>query len=89
MLFLSRKVGESIIINDNITITISEINSKSVKMSFSYPKGTHVLRQEVYDRIQEENKLAATQADQIRSLLKESKEGKKKALVFFSPEDES
>lgn len=69
MLFLTRKTGESIVINDDVTITISEIRNNSVKISFQYPENMRVLRQEVYDRIQAENRLAAMQSDEILNLL--------------------
>lgn len=80
MLFLSRKVGESIIINDDVVITVSEIRQNSIKLTFDYPSGTRVLRREVYERIQEENRRAASQADKIRSLL-ENKSGQKTNVV--------
>lgn len=59
MLFLSRKVGESIVINKEIVITVTEVRSNGVKLSFSYPSHAEVLRKEVFDRIEQENKLAA------------------------------
>ncbi|WP_075553142.1 carbon storage regulator [Candidatus Paracaedibacter symbiosus] len=59
MLFLSRKVGESIVINKNILITVTEVRTGGVKLSFTYPEGAEVLRKEVFDRIEQENKLAA------------------------------
>lgn len=59
MLFLSRKIGESIVINKEIVITVTEIRSNGVKLSFSYPHNAEVLRKEVFDRIEQENKLAA------------------------------
>lgn len=76
MLFLTRKLGESVVINDDVIITVSEIRQNSVKITFDYPSGTRVLRQEVYNRIQEENKRAASQADQIRSLLERKTQSK-------------
>lgn len=59
MLFLSRKLGESIVIDKEIVITVTEIKGNSVKLSFSYPTGVEVLRKEVFDRIEQENRLAA------------------------------
>lgn len=59
MLFLSRKIGESIVINKEIVITVTEVRSNGVKLSFSYPSDAEVLRKEVFDRIEQENKLAA------------------------------
>ncbi len=58
MLYLVRKVNESIIINNDIEITIVEANSRSVKLGITYPKGASVLRKEVFVRISEENKKA-------------------------------
>ena len=58
MLFLTRKIGESIIINDDITLTVSEIRGSIVKLSFDYEKSNRILRKEIYDRIQDENRAA-------------------------------
>lgn len=79
MLFLSRKVGESIIIEDHIVLTIQEIRGTSVKIAFDYPKTSKILRKEIYDRILQENKLAASQADKIECLLEEA-ESKSEAI---------
>lgn len=73
VLFLSRKVGESIIINDHIILTVQEIKGSNVKLAFSYPKEAKILRKELYDRILEENKTAATQAEDIENFLKAKK----------------
>ena len=56
MLFLTRKMGQSIIIEDNIELTVVEIRGKTVKLGFNYPPEARILRKEVYDRIQEENR---------------------------------
>ncbi|MBW8309277.1 MAG: carbon storage regulator CsrA [Candidatus Paracaedibacteraceae bacterium] len=69
MLFLTRKIGESIIIDDEITLTVSEIRGSIVKLSFDYPKTSRILRKEIHDRIQQENKNAAAQADKIKQYL--------------------
>ena len=59
MLYLSRKVGESIVINDDIEITVVEVRGKSIKLGITFPPDVSVLRRELYDRIQEENRAAA------------------------------
>ena len=59
MLYLTRKVGESVIINDGIEVTIIEIRGKSIKLGFNFPSDATVLRKEIYDRIQAENRAAA------------------------------
>lgn len=62
MLYIGRKGGESVIINDRIKVTVAEVRGKSVKLSFEYPQGTKVLREELYNRILQENKTAAQSA---------------------------
>ena len=59
MLSLSRKIGESIIINYNVVCTVLEINGRIVRLGFEYPSTSSVYRQELYVRIQQENKIAA------------------------------
>ncbi|MEE8334126.1 MAG: carbon storage regulator CsrA [Alphaproteobacteria bacterium] len=60
MLYLSRKLGESIVINDNIEITVVEVRGKSVKLGINFPPDVTVLRRELFDKIQMENRAAAT-----------------------------
>lgn len=62
MLFLSRKPGQSIRINDDIEIKIIEVQGRSVKIGFTFPPHVKVLRQEIYDRILEENKAVSETA---------------------------
>lgn len=62
MLYLSRKIGESIIINNSIELTVVEIRGKTVKIGFNFPPEASVLRKEIYEKIQEEN-LAAAKGD--------------------------
>jgi carbon storage regulator len=51
MLVLSRKVNETIIINDNIVITVVDIRGDKVRLGIEAPKDIPVHRQEVYDAI--------------------------------------
>ncbi len=60
MLYLSRKVGESIVINNNIVMTVVEVKGKVAKLGFSFPASASILRKEIYDRITEENASAMT-----------------------------
>lgn len=62
MLYLTRKLGESVIINDNIEVTVVEVRGKSIKLGFTFPPDVNVLRREIYERIQEENRAAAEAA---------------------------
>jgi len=59
MLFLTRKIGESVVINDNIEVTIVEVRGRSIKLGFDFPPTVTVLRRELFDKIQDENRAAA------------------------------
>lgn len=54
MLILTRNIGTSIIINDNITVEVLEVNGNQVRIGVEAPKSIGVHRQEVWDRIQAE-----------------------------------
>ncbi|HET9149061.1 MAG TPA: carbon storage regulator CsrA [Alphaproteobacteria bacterium] len=59
MLYLTRKIGESVVINDTIEVTVVEVRGKSIKLGFTFPENVSVLRREIYDRVQAENRAAA------------------------------
>jgi len=58
MLVLSRKKSESIIINDNITVTVIEIRGDKVRLGIEAPKDVTVHRREVYEAIQNQARVA-------------------------------
>ena len=58
MLALTRKKGESIVINNNIEISVLEIRGDQIKIGNSAPKDVPIYRKEVYLQIQEETKEA-------------------------------
>lgn len=62
MLYLTRKPGEAIVINESVEVTVISVSGKSVKLGFSFPDNASVLRKEVYERIQAENQSAAKSA---------------------------
>ena len=59
MLYLSRKLGESIVINNSIELTVIEVRGKTVKLGFVFPPDATVLRKEIYDKVMAENITAA------------------------------
>ncbi len=59
MLVLARRVNESIIIGDQIEISIIDIKGDQVKLGIKAPKNVKVYRFEVYEAIQQENRAAA------------------------------
>ena len=67
MLALSRKKNESLIINNNIEITILDIKGDQVKIGIAAPKEVPIYRKEVYLQIQEAN-MAATIAENLDAL---------------------
>ena len=71
MLHLSRKVGDSVIINDTIEVTVLEIRGKAVKLGFEFPDNAKVFRREVYDRIKQENINAAKSTAMLQEALNE------------------
>jgi len=52
MLVLSRKCGEAIVISDNITVTVLEVQGSRVKLGFSAPGDTSINRAEVYAKLE-------------------------------------
>lgn len=65
MLFLTRKVGESIVINDNIELTVVEVRGKSIKLGFTFPPEAKVLRRELHDRIKADGAKASGGKDEV------------------------
>lgn len=71
MLVLTRKLGESIAIDDHIKIRVVQIKGKQVRLGIEAPKETKIHREEVYLAIQETNKESSTtSSDQARSVSK-------------------
>lgn len=63
MLVLSRKKGDSIIIDDNIEVTIVDISGEQVKLGINAPKNIAIYRKEIFMQIKEENKSAILNLD--------------------------
>ena len=62
MLALSRKAGESIIINNDIELVVLEVKGEQVKIGINAPKSIPVYRKEIYDQIQQAN-IEAVESD--------------------------
>jgi carbon storage regulator len=54
MLILTRRVGESLMIGDEVNVTVLGIRGNQVRIGVNAPKDVAVHREEIYDRIQEE-----------------------------------
>lgn len=68
MLVLTRKTNESIIIGDDVKVTVVEVKGEQVKLGISAPKRISVHREEVYLEIQKENQKAAETGIGIKEL---------------------
>lgn len=55
MLVLSRRLGETLIIGDDVKVTILGISGNQVRLGIAAPKDVSVHREEVYNRIKDEN----------------------------------
>lgn len=58
MLIITRKKGESLMIGNDIEIVISKIDDGSVKVGIKAPKDVNILRKELYEEVEKENKEA-------------------------------
>lgn len=54
MLILTRRVSESLMIGDDVTVTVLGVNGNQVRLGINAPKQTPVHREEIYQRIQRE-----------------------------------
>lgn len=73
MLILTRKIGESIMIGDEIEVKVTQVKGKKIRLGIKAPLFVPVNRKEIYEAIQKEN-LASTRAplkvDKLLPLLK-------------------
>ena len=73
MLTLTRKVGESVRIGEDITVVVKEIKGRQIRLGIVAPRHVYVCREELYIKIQEANQEATESnlmtLDSARSLL--------------------
>lgn len=80
MLVLTRKVGEGIIIGDDIKVSIIELKGGGVRIGIDAPRDLKVHRQEVFDKIKQENKEASQwDISDLHELSSMLKSGRKKS----------
>lgn len=58
MLYLTRKPGEAVIVNNSIEVRVVEVRGKTVKLGLNFPPEASVLREEVFLQIKAENRAA-------------------------------
>ena len=60
MLILTRKIGETLMIGEDVTVTVMDVKGNQVRIGIKAPREVAVHREEVYDRVQQE-KLAQSE----------------------------
>jgi carbon storage regulator len=55
MLILTRRVGEALMVGGNVTVTVMGVKGNQVRLGINAPKDVTVHREEIYDRVQQEN----------------------------------
>ncbi len=69
MLVLVRKCDESIVIREDIVITVLGVDGERVKLGIQAPRDITILRQELCEEVKGQNRAAASSAEDIRKLL--------------------
>ena len=65
MLALSRKPGESVIIGNDIELTILEVKGEQVKVGIKAPQSVAIYRKELFEQIQESNREASKNSEDV------------------------
>jgi carbon storage regulator len=76
MLILTRRLGEGIQIGEGITVKVVDVKGKHVKIGITAPNELPIYREEIYEKIQAENRLSSSLSTDEFGVLKEALKGK-------------
>lgn len=71
MLVLTRKKGESIVVSDDIVLTVISVDGENVKLGITAPRDIDIYRKEVLDAIEQNNQDAAMHLETLQKTIKE------------------
>lgn len=89
MLILTRRSGESLYLGDNIKVTVLSVQGKQIKLGLEVPEDMTVYREEVYKRVQEQNRLAIESMDSDLLAVTSLWQGKKRKSSSLASGNES
>ena len=72
MLVLTRRPGESIVVGEDIVVTVIEIKGGQVRIGIDAPRSIEVYREEIYEQVRQENLSAIANVEKIREAVQDA-----------------